>query len=52
MIVKPEDVWVLDSTPVTMLTLISCYPFNYIGRAPLRFIVRAERIPTAGHAAF
>ena len=49
MIVKPEDVWVLDSTPVTMLTLISCYPFTYIGRAPLRFIVRAERIPPAGH---
>ena len=41
----PEDVWVLDPTPVTILTLISCYPFEYIGQAPERFIVRAERLP-------
>jgi sortase A len=46
MIVKPDEVWVLDPTPVTTLTLISCWPFNYIGNAPERFIVRAERIPT------
>jgi LPXTG-site transpeptidase (sortase) family protein len=44
LIVAPEDLWVLDPTPVTMLTLISCYPFNYVGPAPERFIVRAERI--------
>ena len=43
-IVAPEDLWVLDPTPVAMLTLISCYPFNYVGPAPERFIVRAERI--------
>ena len=42
--VAPEDLWVLDPTPVPMLTLISCYPFNYLGPAPERFIVRAERI--------
>lgn len=47
LIVKPEDVWVIDPTPVSMLTLISCYPFSYIGHAPERFIVRAERIPAA-----
>jgi sortase A len=51
LIVKPEDVWVLDPTPVTTLTLISCWPFNYIGNAPERFIVRAERIPTVNVAA-
>ena len=50
LIVKPEDVWVLDPTPVTTLTLISCWPFNYIGHAPERFIVRAERIPTVSVA--
>jgi sortase A len=49
MIVKPEDLWVLDPTAVSMLTLISCYPFKYIGNAPERFIVRAERIPTRYH---
>jgi sortase A len=46
LIVKPNDVWVLDPTETTTLTLISCWPFNYIGHAPERFIVRAERIPT------
>ena len=50
LIVKPEEVWVLDPTPVTTLTLISCWPFNYIGHAPERFIVRAERIPTVSVA--
>jgi LPXTG-site transpeptidase (sortase) family protein len=47
MIVEPGDLWVLDPTPVSMLTLISCYPFNFIGNAPKRFIVRAERMPSA-----
>lgn len=50
LIVKPNDVWVLDPTPVTTLTLISCWPFDYIGHAPERFIVRAERIPTVSVA--
>lgn len=49
MIVEPDDLWVLDPTPVSMLTLISCYPFNFIGNAPKRFIVRAERMPTRPH---
>lgn len=51
LIVKPEDVWVLDPTPGSTLTLISCWPFEYIGHAPERFIVRAERIPTVKVAA-
>lgn len=50
LIVKPNEVWVLDPTPVSTLTLISCWPFNYIGHAPERFIVRAERIPTVNVA--
>ena len=44
LIVKPADVWVNDPTPTSMLTLISCYPFDYVGHAPERFVVRAERI--------
>ena len=44
LIVAPDDLRVLEPTPVTMLTLISCYPFGYIGPAPERFIVRAERM--------
>jgi sortase A len=47
MVVGPDDVWVLDPTDRPMLTLITCYPFNYVGKAPRRFIVRAERTSTS-----
>lgn len=40
-IVKPADTWVLDDTAVQSLTLVTCYPFTYVGSAPDRFIVRA-----------
>jgi sortase A len=40
-IVEPRDVWVLDPTASPALTLVTCYPFSYIGSAPQRFIVRA-----------
>ena len=40
-IVAPWDVSVLDSTTDAILTLVTCYPFEYIGNAPQRFIVRA-----------
>jgi sortase A len=40
-VVQPEDIWVLDPTSTPVLTLITCYPFNYIGAAPDRFVVRA-----------
>jgi sortase A len=43
-IVKPEDVSVLDPTPIRSLTLVTCYPFYFIGSAPERFIVRAVRV--------
>jgi sortase A len=35
-------VWVLDATARPALTLVTCYPFTYIGAAPQRFIVRAH----------
>lgn len=44
-IVEPEDVSVLDPTPTRSLTLVTCYPFYYIGSAPQRFIVRAVSQP-------
>ena len=43
-IVKPSDLGVLDPSVTEVLTLVTCYPFYYIGPAPDRFIVRAERI--------
>jgi sortase A len=46
-VVGPNDVWVLDPTDRPTLTLITCHPFSYVGKAPRRFIVRAERTTTA-----
>ena len=42
-IVRPQDTGVLDSSTGEELTLVTCYPFSYIGPAPLRFIVHARR---------
>lgn len=44
-IVSPDDVSVLDETPVPSVTLVTCYPFYFIGDAPKRYIVRAVRVP-------
>jgi sortase A len=41
-IVGPDDVYVLDPTDRPMVTLVTCYPFEFIGHAPKRFIVQAE----------
>jgi sortase A len=41
-IVSPRQVEVLRSTPVPSLTLVTCYPFYYIGSAPQRYIVTAS----------
>ncbi len=43
-IVSPEDVAVLDPTGGEILTLITCHPFYFVGAAPNRFIVHAERV--------
>jgi len=44
-IVKPNDVEVLASTKDSRaLTLVTCYPFYYVGNAPKRFIVRATQV--------
>jgi sortase A len=43
-IVRPSDVGVLASAPGRDLTLVTCYPFYYVGNAPERFIVHARKI--------
>jgi sortase A len=40
-IVDPDDVSVLDDTPESTVTLVTCYPFYFIGNAPQRYIVQA-----------
>ena len=47
-VVEPTDVWVLNPTEYSALTLVTCYPFSYIGSAPQRFIVRAQLSPDPG----
>jgi sortase A len=46
-VVSPSDIAVLDSTRDEILTLVTCHPFYFVGPAPNRFIVRAERVITA-----
>ena len=43
-IVPPSDVGVLARAPGRDLTLVTCYPFFYVGSAPSRFIVHARKI--------
>ena len=45
-IVDPSDVWVLAPTEESTITLVTCYPFYFVGHAPQRYIVtaQAERI--------
>jgi sortase A len=41
-IADPMDTVVLWPGDVPELTLVTCYPFDFIGRAPQRYVVRAE----------
>ena len=54
-VVERTAVHVLDDTAAPALTLVTCYPFYYVGPAPRRFIVRARQIghepPAAAGAA-
>ncbi len=44
-VVEPNDTEVLDPSSDATLTLVTCYPFSYVGNAPKRLIVRAHMIP-------
>ena len=46
-VVEPEDIRVLDASERPVLTLVTCYPFSLVGRAPKRFIVRARQVAGA-----
>jgi sortase A len=54
-IVHKDDVSVLRPTPTPTLTLVTCYPFYFIGSAPKRYIVVASLVtsglPTNTHRA-
>jgi len=42
-VVSPDRIEVLNSDNTEILTLVTCYPFYFLGSAPNRFIVRAVR---------
>ena len=44
LVTEPTDVSVIGRTPMPAITLVTCYPFYFVGSAPQRFIVRAEAI--------
>lgn len=49
-VVEPSHTEVLENTAKPTLTLITCYPFFYVGAAPNRFVVRARRVSTRPRA--
>jgi sortase A len=51
LIVGPDDVYVLDPTAHPTLTLVTCYPFEFVGHAPRRFIVQADLVSDETRAA-
>jgi len=48
-IVAPEDVYVLAPSDKSRVTLVTCYPFYFVGKAPLRYIVHGKEV-TDGEA--
>ena len=48
MVVEPADVHVLAPTEEHTITLVTCYPFYFVGHAPQRYIVRAELTEMTG----
>jgi sortase A len=44
-VVEPDDDSVLNASKEATLTLITCYPFHYIGSAPQRYVVTAREVP-------
>jgi len=46
-VVAPNDIQVLDPSTGRDLTLLTCFPFHFVGPAPKRFIVRAHEVDAA-----
>jgi sortase A len=44
-ITQPDDLSVLAPTSARTSTLVTCYPFSFLGHATKRFVVRADAIP-------
>jgi sortase A len=42
-VVEPDDMSVLEPSANSALTLVTCYPFRFLGAAPKRFVVHAKK---------
>jgi sortase A len=49
-VVEPDNVGVLAPSGENVLTMVTCYPFYYVGAAPKRWIVRARQVAGQGSA--
>ena len=47
-VVTPRSMHVMDPTPHASITLITCFPFDFVGPAPMRYIVSAVEESVAG----
>jgi sortase A len=47
-VVRPNDTQVLAPSDQASLTLVTCYPFRFVGSAPKRYIVHAQQIEFSG----
>jgi sortase A len=45
-VVDPSNTGVLRPTSSETITLVTCFPFSYVGPAPKRFVVHAVRAST------
>jgi len=50
-VVEPDNVEALAPSSDNVLTLVTCYPFFYVGAAPKRFIARARQVSPQTEAA-
>jgi sortase A len=49
-VVEPAQTAVARDAGYAALTLVTCYPFGYLGDAPYRYVIRARRVASAGGA--
>jgi len=43
-VVEPDNAGALAPTSENVLTMVTCYPFNYVGASPKRFVARARQV--------
>jgi sortase A len=47
-VVEPQQVELVEDSGYAALTLVTCYPFRYVGNAPYRYVIRARKLDASG----